>query len=89
MCHEGEPIWRTDIDALAFRPDRHEGHCVIHRLAFRTILGFYPAPEDCMRLFRTKAFAFHAAAQKKIASHGLQRDANFHLTSRDVLGATD
>jgi len=32
------PMWRDDIDALAFQPADHRGICMVHRRAFRTLL---------------------------------------------------
>jgi hypothetical protein len=85
MEQQDAALWRAEIDSLVFRPDGHEGFCFIHRLAFRTILGFVPTPKECAALFNARSRAFHAAAQTKIERRGLRRDANFHLTSRDVL----
>src|SRR5262249_43117554 len=42
-------VWRSDIDALAFRLDQHSASCMVHRRAFRTLLGFDPAPADCLQ----------------------------------------
>jgi hypothetical protein len=81
------PVWRSDIDALAFEPQAHAGICTVHRLAFRTLLGRLPTPEDCFAFFRSNAPAFHAAAGAKISRRGLAAGANFHLTSRDVAAA--
>ena len=79
--------WRSDIDALAFEPEGHAGICTVHRLAFRTLLGRVPTPEDCIAFFRSHEQAFRAAAGGKISRRGLARGANFHLTSRDVAAA--
>jgi hypothetical protein len=76
--------WRDDIDALAFAPDRHRGFCMVHRLAFRTLLRFCPEPVDCVAFFRRHESAFRAAAAAKIARENVAPGSNFHLTSRDV-----
>jgi hypothetical protein len=76
--------WRSDIDALAFRPDGGQGYCMVHRRAFRTLLGFSPSPDDCETFFRANRSAFQAAAQAKILEKNIARGLNFHLTSRDV-----
>jgi len=34
-----DPRWRDDIDALQFEPAGHGGLCLVHRLAFRRLLG--------------------------------------------------
>lgn len=81
------PAWRADIDALAFRPDGHDGICMVHRHAFRTLLGRYPSPEDCAAYFQEYRVAFQAAASAKVARAGVAVDANFHLTSRDLARA--
>jgi hypothetical protein len=78
------PTWRDDIDALVFRLDLHEGHCVVHRHAFRTLLRFSPNPRDCEVFFRAHVCAFHEAASAKILRDAIPRGVNFHLTSRDV-----
>jgi hypothetical protein len=76
--------WRSDLDSLSFRPAGHSGQCLVHRRAFRTILGFNPTPAAC---FLQQQSAFQAAAAAKIARTSLAADANFHLTSRDILRA--
>lgn len=81
-------IWRLDIGSLSFQPRGHAGQCVVHRRAFATILGFDPTPEDCSACFQQRFAAFEAAAAAKISRAGLAADANFHLTSRDILRAT-
>jgi hypothetical protein len=79
--------WRSDLDSLTFRPKGHDGDCVVHRRAFQTLLGFKPAPEDCAACFVERRAAFEEAAAAKIARGALRPDANFHLTSRDVMRA--
>jgi hypothetical protein len=76
--------WRSDIDSLSFRPPGHGGDCIVHRRAFRTLLGFNPSPQDCATCFAERRAAFLGAAAAKIARERLGTDANFHLTSRDV-----
>ena len=76
--------WRNDVEALAFQPDGRQGYCMIHRLAFRTLLGFSPTPEDCASFFRDNFDAFQAAANAKIREKNVADGMNFHLTSRDV-----
>jgi hypothetical protein len=79
--------WRSDLDSLSFRPAGHAGQCLVHRRAFRTILGFNPTPADCAACFLQQQSAFQAAAAAKIGRTTLAADANFHLTSRDILRA--
>jgi hypothetical protein len=79
--------WRADLDSLSFQPRGHAGHCLIHRRAFKTILGFNPTPDDCAACFQQRQAAFQAAAAAKIDRAALTVDANFHLTSRDILRA--
>ena len=79
--------WRHDIESVAFRPERHRGLCVVHRRAFRTLLGHAPSEGDCLAFFAKHPAAFAAAAAAKIAGRNLAPDANFHLTSRDLLRA--
>ena len=81
--------WRSDLDSLSFQPRGHAGQCLVHRRAFRTILGFNPTPADCDTCFLQQRPAFEAAAAAKIARAVLAADANFHLTSRDILRAGD
>lgn len=79
-------IWRDDIDALQFEPAGHGGLCLIHRLAFRKLLGpgTAPDPATCLSLFESHHPAFTAAAITKIAAQTLPPGRNFHLNSRDV-----
>jgi hypothetical protein len=79
--------WRSDLGSLSFQPRGHAGQCLIHRRAFKTILGFNPTPDDCAALFQQRQPAFQAAAAAKIGQAALAADANFHLTSRDILRA--
>lgn len=79
--------WRTDVDALSFRPEGHSGVCMVHRHAFRTLLKRMPTPEECATFFHAEEVAFHFAARAKIARLGLGGDANLHLTSRDLARA--
>jgi hypothetical protein len=76
--------WRRDIEAFAFQPAGRQGYCMIHRRAFRTLLGFTPTPGDCETYFRANVDAFEAAADVKIREKNIAHDLNFHLTSRDV-----
>ena len=80
----GATTWRHDIDALAFEPDGHDGLCMVHRRAFRTLLRLSPEPGDCEVFFRTHERAFRTAASAKIHRADVARGVNFHLTSRDV-----
>jgi len=77
-------VWRSDIDALAFHLDEHCAACMVHRRAFRTLLGFDPAPADCLRHFGEHERAFRSAAAAKIAQKKLLAGTNLHLTSRDI-----
>ena len=79
------PIWRDDIDALAFQPREHAGLCMVHRRAFRTLLRAMPSPQDCVEFFNTHREAFQAAAFAKLLRVNLLTTANFHLTSRDIV----
>ncbi|MEZ2128962.1 MULTISPECIES: hypothetical protein [unclassified Sinorhizobium] len=76
--------WREDIDALQFAAVDHGGVCVIHRLAFRSLLGFTPQREDCLAYFTMHSVAFDAAASAKIAAANIPPGRSFHLNSRDV-----
>jgi hypothetical protein len=77
-------IWRSNIDALAFKPNGWQGYCVVHRRAFRTLLGFDPTPRECTAYFRAQHMAFETAARAKIVEKKIASGLNFHLTSRDV-----
>ena len=79
------PIWRNDIDALAFQPGEHTGLCMVHRRAFRTLLRAPPSPQDCVGFFNAHQEAFQAAARAKLQRVNVSETANFHLTSRDVI----
>jgi hypothetical protein len=91
-CHTDErstpsstpPVWRDDIDALAFQPEDHSGLCMVHRRAFRTLLRATPSPRQCVEFFNAHHAAFEAAARAKLVRTRVAVTANFHLTSRDV-----
>jgi hypothetical protein len=78
------PIWRDDIDALAFQPSEHTGLCMVHRRAFRTLLRAVPSPQQCVGFYIRHEKAFQAAARAKLVRAAVAETANFHLTSRDV-----
>jgi hypothetical protein len=84
MSSSKPPIWRNDIDALAFQPREHIGLCMVHRRAFRTLLRAMPSPRQCVEFFSAREEAFQAAARAKLLRIQVATTANFHLTSRDV-----
>jgi hypothetical protein len=84
MPHTKSPTWRDDLDALAFRPDGHQGVCMVHRRAFRTLMRAMPSPQQCEDFFLIHQDAFQAAARAKMLRARVAAGANFHLTSRDV-----
>ncbi len=84
MPHSKTPIWRDDIDALAFQPVGHAGLCMVHCRAFRTLLRTVPSPQQCLDFYHTHRDAFQAAACVKLVRADVAATANFHLTSRDV-----
>ena len=79
------PIWRDDIDSLAFQPSEHSGLCMVHRRAFRTLLRAAPSPQQCVDFYVSHEQAFQAAARAKLLRAAVADTANFHLTSRDVV----
>ncbi|HEY3032774.1 MAG TPA: hypothetical protein VGJ68_21740 [Bradyrhizobium sp.] len=84
MPESKTPAWRDDIDALAFQPADHQGVCMVHRRAFRTLLRATPSPQQCVDFYQTHQDVFQAAARAKVLRVSLAETANFHLTSRDV-----
>jgi hypothetical protein len=84
MVEGGRAHWRRDLDALAFEPDGHRSVCVVHRLAFRSLLRLTPTPADCMAYFAVHEGAFRTAAQGKIVRRRIKSGVSFHLTSRDL-----
>jgi hypothetical protein len=84
MSSSKTPIWRDDIDALAFQPTEHGGLCMVHRRAFRTLLRATPSPQQCIEFFNAHQEAFQAAARARLQRVNVAGTANFHLTSRDI-----
>ena len=84
MSPSKTPTWRDEIDALAFGLADHQGVCMVHRRAFRTLLRTTPSPQQCVDFFNTHQDAFQAAARAKVLRASVANTANFHLTSRDV-----
>ncbi len=82
-------VWSAGIDALVFTPAGHRGRCAVHRLAFRTLLGHRPEPDDCLVHFAAHRAAFDRAAARKIADRRCPPDAGLHLTSRDIRRAAE
>jgi len=76
--------WRDDIDSLVFEPEGHAGCCLVHRRAFRVLLGSDAGRQECIAYFGAHQGAFRAAAAAKISRGSIPPGMNFHLTSRDV-----
>ena len=88
MAAAEKPVsWRVDLDSLSFQPDAHLGRCVVHRRAFRTLMASDPRPDECYLYFMSQIQAFEKAAAAKINRAALAPEANFHLTSRDLMRA--
>lgn len=80
-----EMSWRTEMDALVFRPAGHCGWCAVHRLAFRALLGKRKLmADDCLAYAAAHRTAFEAAAAAKIEKRSYGKAVNLHLTSRDI-----
>jgi hypothetical protein len=85
-------LWRDDLDALAFAVPGHGGDCLVHRRAFRALVGGSAARETpatpdrdtCLALFDRDTSAFCAAAQAKILRQSIPKGKNLHLNSRDI-----
>lgn len=84
MLSADTAFWREDIDSLAFYVDQHEGLCVMHRRAFRALLGFDPTPQQCLDYFEQRRVVFVQSARNKIERAKIPSSANFHITSRDI-----
>jgi hypothetical protein len=77
------PEWRADLDALVFAVPGG-GRCFVHRLAFRTLLGRRPAPDDCLRFVAENSATLLAAAAERRAGLSMEGHFAFHLTSRQI-----
>lgn len=77
-------FWRGDIDSVEFRPIDHEGLCMVHRLALRTLIGFKAEPDECVAYVERNWAVIVAAAADKIAARKIAHDRNFNLNSRDI-----
>ncbi len=83
-------VWRDDLDALQFDLDDETGaarQCLVHRLAFRSLLSEPATPNSCLAYFHGNRGAFEAAARAKVERDALPDGARFHLTSRDIAQA--
>jgi hypothetical protein len=76
--------WRDDLDALQFCLPEHGGLCLVHRLAFRTLVGSEPSRDACLGFFAAQEAAFLSAARLKIARQAIEPGRNLHLNSRDI-----
>lgn len=76
--------WRADLDAVEFVPRGREAAAVVHRRAFRVLLGREPTPDDCLAFLREASRAFEDAARDKIDRARIGPAVRFHLTSRDL-----
>jgi hypothetical protein len=78
-----EATWRPDLDALQF----HAGNgslCVVHRLAFRVLLGKVPKPAECLEYVRANPAVFAAAARRRLDAERETGRRSFHLNSRHI-----
>ena len=73
MSPSNPPIWRDDIDALAFQPAEHDGLCMVHRRAFRTLLRTTPSPRQCVEFFNAhhEAISFQLPVETQAEVHRL------------------
>lgn len=76
--------WRDDLDALQFAAGTGGALCMIHRLAFRSLIGREPQKQDCIEWYDHNAAVFQAAAIDKMTRLNLPKDRNLHIDSRDV-----
>jgi hypothetical protein len=89
---EPAAIWRSDLDVLQFPVPDHGAVCLVHRLAFRALVGGSAARETpgdpgrdaCLTFFCRETLAFHAAARAKILRQSIPPGRNLHLNSRDI-----
>jgi hypothetical protein len=72
------------LDALSFQPPGHIGECLVHRGAWRTLLGFDPSPDQCLQWFGAHRARIYDAAADKIKGARLGSGDRFHLSSRDI-----
>jgi|EndMetStandDraft_5_1072996.scaffolds.fasta_scaffold332898_2 hypothetical protein len=75
--------WCEDLDALQFATGDNRV-CMVHRLAFRRLLGRGPHRDECLGYFAAHVQAFTTAAARKVEQRGIAAGRNFHLTSRDI-----
>jgi hypothetical protein len=63
MAENNSGEWRHNIDALVFEPEGHQSVCMVHRMAFRTLLQFIPTPEDCIASSLNAGLNFHLTSR--------------------------
>jgi hypothetical protein len=78
-----EVTWRADVDALQFSAD-NGSVCLVHRLAFRTLLRRLPEPSDCLDYYRANVDQFIGAARCRLATDPSIGARSFHLNSRQI-----
>ena len=83
MSEGGEPIWRSDIDSLAFCSG-HNGSASSTGAHSGDAAGLHPVAAAEHRLLSDAPGSFEAAARAKLAAKDIRDTENFHLTSRDV-----
>jgi hypothetical protein len=66
MPDSKSPKWREDVDAVEFQPTDHQGVCLMHRRAFRTLMRAPSSPQQCVDFYNTHQDAFQAAARAKV-----------------------
>ncbi|MEB2844646.1 hypothetical protein [Endobacterium cereale] len=85
---ERAAIWRDDLDALGFavffEGKDHGAACLVHRRAFRILIGFDPVVADCLAYYANNAEVFQAAAWAKIDRQSIPQGRSLNLNSRDI-----
>lgn len=79
--------WAAEADAVRFSAP-NGGSCLIHRLAFRALLGRDPRVAECVDFVNLNIEAISAAAATRLSSAKIGRGINFHLNSRQIRRAT-
>lgn len=75
--------WRPDLDALQF-PAGNGSTCVVHRLAFKVLLGKVPEASECLDYVRANPAPFAAAARRRLNEESGIGRRSFHLNSRHI-----
>ena len=78
--------WNAERDAVEFAVaiGEYEGVVRVPRRVFQGLLGYRPAPQECVEAYFLQRARLERAAERKLRRRELTDDGNVELTGRDL-----